>query len=130
MRYSNCVSRLGFLALLDPGSCAKTTKAILPGAGRVAGTGNAVSALHDTIPLLHAVLCVDCEVISATALSACPTCGGSALLNLSFVLGGSIGQPFGHAMPIGESSMKKAGAGHRHRVAVIERDHMPRRKSM
>lgn len=89
-----------------------------------------MSALHDTIPLLHAVLCVDCEVISATALSACPTCGGSALLNLSFVLGGSIRQPFGHATPTAETSAKKVGAGHRHRVAVMERDHLPRRKSM
>jgi hypothetical protein len=89
-----------------------------------------VSALHDTIPLLHAVLCVDCEVISATAFSWCPTCGGSALLNLSFVLGGSIGQPFAHATPIAEASPKKATPGMRHRVAVMEREHSARRKSM
>ncbi len=44
----------------------------------------------DTIPLNEAVLCVDCEVITASASDTCPVCGSRSLLCLSRVLGGII----------------------------------------
>ena len=44
----------------------------------------------NSIPLLYAVLCADCEVISDSAGETCEICGSRSLLNLGRVLGGSI----------------------------------------
>lgn len=45
----------------------------------------------NTIPLLQAVLCADCEVISDSAGEICRVCGSRSLLNLGRILGGSVG---------------------------------------
>jgi hypothetical protein len=45
----------------------------------------------DLIHLQRAALCADCEVISEAKNGHCAACGSQALLNLSRVLGGSIG---------------------------------------
>lgn len=43
-----------------------------------------------SVPLLEAVLCADCEVISNSAGESCEICGSRSLLSLGRVLGGTI----------------------------------------
>jgi len=43
-----------------------------------------------SVPLLEAVLCADCEIISNSAGNRCEICGSPSLLSLGRVLGGSI----------------------------------------
>ena len=45
----------------------------------------------NTVALLNAVLCADCEVISDSSGEVCSVCGSRSLLSLGRVLGGSIG---------------------------------------
>jgi hypothetical protein len=42
------------------------------------------------LPLLHAVFCLDCEVISSSRGDECPTCKGRALVNLARMLESSL----------------------------------------
>ncbi|MGB8768341.1 MAG: hypothetical protein WCC92_01895 [Candidatus Korobacteraceae bacterium] len=44
----------------------------------------------NSVPLLEAVLCADCEIISNSAGESCEICGSRSLLSLGRVLGGSI----------------------------------------
>jgi hypothetical protein len=46
----------------------------------------------DTLPLVNAVLCADCEMISNSRGDSCVVCGSRSLLNLSRILGGSAGK--------------------------------------
>ena len=46
---------------------------------------------RNLISLQRAVLCADCEVISETNNGHCDACASRALLNLSRILGGSLG---------------------------------------
>ena len=48
--------------------------------------GNELSS----VPLVEAVLCADCEIISNSAGEECEICGSRSLLSLGRVLGGSI----------------------------------------
>ena len=52
------------------------------------------STFRDThfVPLQSATFCVQCELISSNARTYCLACGSHALLSLSRVLGGSLGQ--------------------------------------
>lgn len=59
----------------------------------------------DIVPLENAVLCAECEVISASISDNCPACGSRSLLCLSRVLGGSIGQTRAVLLPITEMTM-------------------------
>ena len=43
-----------------------------------------------SVPLLEAVLCADCEIISNSSGERCEICGSHSLLSLGRVLGGSI----------------------------------------
>jgi hypothetical protein len=43
-----------------------------------------------SVPLLEAVLCADCEIISNSAGDACEICGSHSLLSLGRLLGGCI----------------------------------------
>jgi hypothetical protein len=43
-----------------------------------------------SIPLMEAVLCADCELISNSGGERCEICGSRSLLSLGRVLGGSI----------------------------------------
>jgi hypothetical protein len=43
-----------------------------------------------TLPLLNAVFCLDCEMISESRTDECPACKGRSLVNLSRMLGGSL----------------------------------------
>ena len=43
-----------------------------------------------SVPLLEAVLCADCEIISNSAGERCEICGSPSLLSLGRVLGGNI----------------------------------------
>ena len=43
-----------------------------------------------SVPLLEAVLCADCEIISNSVGDRCEICGSCSLLSLGRVLGGSI----------------------------------------
>jgi len=43
-----------------------------------------------SVPLVEAVLCADCEIISNSAGEKCEICGSRSLLSLGRVLGGSI----------------------------------------
>jgi hypothetical protein len=44
----------------------------------------------ETVPLQHAVLCVDCELVTASHTDHCPVCGGHSLLSLAGIVGGSL----------------------------------------
>ena len=46
-----------------------------------------------SLPLLEAVLCADCEIISNSAGDRCEICGSPSLLSLGRVLGGSVEGP-------------------------------------
>jgi hypothetical protein len=41
----------------------------------------------NSIPLMQAVLCADCECISESRSDACAVCGGSSLVHLGRLLG-------------------------------------------
>ena len=47
-------------------------------------------SLLNSVPLLEAVLCADCEIISNSGGEACEVCGSRSLLSLGRVLGGCI----------------------------------------
>lgn len=44
----------------------------------------------NSVPLLEAVLCADCEIISNSVGESCEICGSRSLLSLGRVLGGCI----------------------------------------
>ena len=45
-----------------------------------------------SVPLLEAVLCADCEIISNSGGETCEVCGSRSLLSLGRILGGCIGR--------------------------------------
>lgn len=51
------------------------------------GSATSLNSLH----LLQAVFCANCEVISDSPGDTCAVCGSPSLLSLSRVLGGSLG---------------------------------------
>lgn len=53
----------------------------------------------NTIPLLNAVLCADCEVITESAGDVCLVCGSRSLLSLGRILGGSVGEDRAVVLP-------------------------------
>jgi len=60
----------------------------------------------NTISLLNAVLCADCEVISDSDGEVCAVCGSRSLLSLGRVLGGSIGEERAVLLPSGERELR------------------------
>src|ERR1700687_2442495 len=44
----------------------------------------------NSVPLLEAVLCADCEIISNSAGESCEICGSRSLLSLGRLLGGCV----------------------------------------
>jgi hypothetical protein len=44
-----------------------------------------------SVPLLEAVLCADCDIISNSGGENCEVCGSRSLLSLGRILGGGIG---------------------------------------
>jgi hypothetical protein len=60
----------------------------------------------NTIHILKAVLCADCEVISDGAGDTCVVCGSRSLLSLGRVLGGSIGEERAVLLPAGEKELR------------------------
>jgi hypothetical protein len=52
--------------------------------------GNKWAPELNSVPLLEAVLCADCEIISNSAGETCEVCGSRSLLSLGRVLGGCI----------------------------------------
>jgi hypothetical protein len=63
-------------------------------------------AALNTISLLNAVLCADCEVISDSDGEVCAVCGSRSLLSLGRVLGGSIGDERAVLLPAGETELR------------------------
>jgi hypothetical protein len=43
-----------------------------------------------TLPLQNAVLCIDCEAVSAARFDECPACGGHSLVGIARILGGPL----------------------------------------
>jgi hypothetical protein len=60
----------------------------------------------NTINLMSAVLCADCEVISDSAGEVCAVCGSRSLLSLGRVLGGSIGDERAVLVPTDERELR------------------------
>jgi len=60
----------------------------------------------NTISLLNAVLCADCEVISDSDGEVCAVCGSRSLLSLGRVLGGSIGDERALLVPTDEQRLR------------------------
>ncbi|MGC2109949.1 MAG: hypothetical protein WA655_10560 [Candidatus Korobacteraceae bacterium] len=52
--------------------------------------GRKWDSVLSSVPLLEAVLCADCEIISNSGGEACEVCGSRSLLSLGRVLGGCI----------------------------------------
>jgi hypothetical protein len=44
----------------------------------------------ETVPLQHAVLCTDCELVTSSHCDQCPVCGGHSLLSLAGMIGGRL----------------------------------------
>jgi hypothetical protein len=63
-------------------------------------------ATLNTVNLLNAVLCADCEVISDSDGEVCAVCGSRSLLSLGRVLGGSIGEERAVLLPAGEKELR------------------------
>jgi hypothetical protein len=68
--------------------------------------GNSEPTLN-TVPLLHAVLCADCEVISDSAGEVCAVCGSRSLLSLGRILGGSVGEERAVVLPEEEGRARR-----------------------
>lgn len=61
----------------------------------------------DSIHLRDAVLCVDCECITASVSGRCLMCAGSSLLSVSRVLGGVMeGQETARLLPMNVREME------------------------
>ena len=60
----------------------------------------------NTIHILSAVLCADCEVISDSAGDTCVVCGSRSLLSLGRVLGGTIGEERAVLVPTNEKELR------------------------
>jgi hypothetical protein len=60
----------------------------------------------NTVQLLNAVLCADCEVISDSTNDVCAVCGSRSLLSLGRVLGGSIGDQCAVLVPADQSPLR------------------------
>jgi hypothetical protein len=60
----------------------------------------------NTVHLLSAVLCADCEVISDSASDVCEVCGSRSLLSLGRVLGGTIGDERAVLVPAGQNEFR------------------------
>lgn len=58
-----------------------------------------VDPVLNTIPLLNAVLCADCEIITESAGDVCLVCGSHSLLSLGRILGGSVGEDRAVVLP-------------------------------
>jgi RNA polymerase subunit RPABC4/transcription elongation factor Spt4 len=54
--------------------------------------GDRLEPVLSSVPLLEAVLCADCEIISNSGGESCEVCGSRSLLSLGRVLGGSVGE--------------------------------------
>jgi len=59
----------------------------------------------NTIHILNAVLCANCEVISDSAGDTCVVCGSRSLLSLGRVLGGTIGEERAVLVPTNEKEL-------------------------
>src|SRR5215469_12705035 len=64
-------------------------------------------SILNTVPLLHAVLCADCEVISDSSGEVCSVCGSRSLLNLGRILGGSVGEERALVLPEEEGKARR-----------------------
>ena len=64
-------------------------------------------ATLNTVHLLTAVLCADCEVISDSPGETCSVCGSRSLLSLGRVLGGSIGDERAVVVPEEQSELRQ-----------------------
>ena len=60
----------------------------------------------NTVDLMSAVLCADCEVISDSSGEVCAVCGSRSLLSLGRVLGGSIGDERATVIPAEERELR------------------------
>jgi hypothetical protein len=61
----------------------------------------------NTVPLLQAVLCADCEVISDSVGEICAVCGSRSLLSLGRILGGSVGDERAVVLPEEEGRARR-----------------------
>jgi hypothetical protein len=73
-------------------------------------------AILNTVPLVNAVLCADCEVISDSSGEVCSVCGSRSLLNLGRVLGGSVGGERAVVLP------EEEGRARRMFTVLVNRD--------
>jgi len=76
----------------------------------------------NTIHILNAVLCADCEIISDSAGDTCVVCGSRCLLSLGRVLGGTIGEERAVLLPTNKKKMAQYvyAAGEPRRVLETE----------
>ena len=70
-------------------------------------TGRNPEPVLNTVPLLNAVLCADCEVISDSLGDVCSVCGSHSLLSLGRVLGGTVGDERAVLLPEEQSDLRK-----------------------
>jgi hypothetical protein len=61
----------------------------------------------NTVSLMNAVLCADCEVISDSSGDVCSVCGSRSLLSLGRILGGSVGDERAVLLPEEEGNLRR-----------------------
>jgi hypothetical protein len=61
----------------------------------------------NTVSLMNAVLCADCEVISDSSGDVCSVCGSRSLLSLGRLLGGSVGDERAVLLPEEEGNLRR-----------------------
>jgi len=67
----------------------------------------ALDPAPNTIPLMNAVLCADCEVISESAGETCLVCGSRSLLSIGRILGGSVGEDRAVLLPEDQAELRR-----------------------
>lgn len=70
------------------------------------GSGQKSSSGLNSVPLVNAVLCADCEVISDSAGDTCQVCGSRSLLSLGRVLGGNIAGKRAVLLPVDDAELQ------------------------
>lgn len=89
----------------------------------VVGSGKHNRVLN-TVPLQHAVLCAECDIVSDSPHDICMVCGSHSLFNVARIFGGNL--PKKRASLISEHPAEASPR----EVLVFPKPHRPRRRAI
>ena len=84
----------------------------------------AAARVLNAVPLEHAVLCAECDVVSDSPHDTCMVCGSRSLFNIARVFGGKL--PKARVGVITESAIEETAST---RVLIFPKPHKPRRRT-